>query len=76
MKKYIWSGKKKAIFYMVMCVFVCLTFIGILLHTVTALPYFGEAITQHQNEVVQRYIENGVEETGANQYCSRYDIRL
>ncbi len=64
-EKYIWSGRKKAIFYMLMCVFVCATFIGILLHTVTALPYFGGSNNPASNEVVQRYIENGVEETGA-----------
>lgn len=64
-EKYIWSGRKKAIFYLVMCVFVCTVFIAILLHTVSTLPYFGGGNNPASNEVVQRYIESGVEETGA-----------
>ncbi len=64
-EKYIWSGRKKAIFYLVMCAFVCTVFIAILLHTVSALPYFGGDNNPASNEVVQRYIESGVEETGA-----------
>ena len=64
-QKYIWSERKKAAFYLIMCTFVCVVFIGILLHTVSALPYFGSSTNPASNEVVQRYIESGVKETGA-----------
>lgn len=33
--------------------------------TVVALPPFGEADNPYNNEVSQRYIEKGIEETGA-----------
>jgi len=43
----------------------CLIFIGAMLITVSYLPRFGEADTAHNNEVSGRYIEDGLEETGA-----------
>ena len=64
-QKYLWNDRKKSIFYLIMCVFVSVVFISILLQTVNTLPYFGGSNNPASNEVVQRYIESGVEETGA-----------
>ena len=51
--------------YMVSSVVVCLTLIGILLITVSFLPAYGNADNPVNNEVSERYIEKGLEETGA-----------
>ena len=51
--------------YAVSSVVICLTLIGILLITVSFLPEYGKAENPVNNEVSQRYIENGLEETGA-----------
>lgn len=51
--------------YKVTSFFLCFIIIGTLLYTVSFLPEFGEAINPTNNEVSQRYIEKGVEETGA-----------
>lgn len=51
--------------YCVMCVCICLTMITLLLYTVTALPSFGSAEHPINNEVSARYIEQGLQETGA-----------
>ncbi len=52
-------------FYRVMAVFFCFVIIGVLLVTVNALPLFGRADNPASNEVVDRYVEKGLEETGA-----------
>ena len=51
--------------YRVLCVAVGVLLLGILLYTVAYLPDIGAADNPADNEVVQRYIESGVEETGA-----------
>ena len=51
--------------YNLMCVLVCVTMIGLLLYTVTALPAFGDPNHPINNEVSARYIEKGLQETGA-----------
>ena len=58
----LWSFEK---LYRVMAVILCAAIIAVLLWTVTALPMFGEAGNPANNEVPQRYIESGVQETGA-----------
>ena len=57
--------ERKIALYRLSCVLVCIIFIAILLTTVQALPYFGQSDNPASNEVVERYIESGVEETGA-----------
>lgn len=57
--------EKKVALYRFSCVLVCVVFIAILLTTVQALPYFGNSDNPASNEVVERYIESGVAETGA-----------
>ncbi|MDD2954817.1 MAG: MnhB domain-containing protein [Oscillospiraceae bacterium] len=52
-------------FYRVMAVVFCVVIIGVLMATVNALPLFGRADNPASNEVVQRYVESGLEETGA-----------
>ena len=51
--------------YQVLSVVVCLILSGILLYTSAHMPPFGSADVPTSNEVAQRYIEKGVEETGA-----------
>lgn len=51
--------------YKIMSVVVCLSIIVILLLTVSFLPPFGNPDNPANNEVTQRYIESGLEETGA-----------
>ncbi|MGN0776803.1 MAG: hydrogen gas-evolving membrane-bound hydrogenase subunit E [Candidatus Ventricola sp.] len=64
-----WTEKKALPFaramYNLLCVGVCLTMIVLLLYTVTTLPAFGEANHPINNEVSARYIEQGLQETGA-----------
>lgn len=50
---------------MCMCVGVSLLFIFILLFVVNTLPEFGNAANPANNEVMERYLEKGIEETGA-----------
>ena len=52
-------------FYYVISTLVCLTIIAALLVTVSGLPRIGNAENPNNNEVSERYIENGLEETGA-----------
>ncbi|MCI9105703.1 MAG: hypothetical protein HFG56_06980 [Lachnospiraceae bacterium] len=52
-------------FYQVMSVFLCLSIIFVLLWTVAYLPAFGNAGNPDNNEVSARYIEKGLQETGA-----------
>lgn len=51
--------------YKALCMVVCAVLIFVLILTVAYLPCFGGANNPDNNEVSQRYIENGVEETGA-----------
>ncbi len=51
--------------YGCMAVLFCLALITVLLVTVSNLPAFGSSHNPASNEVVQRYIEEGLAETGA-----------
>lgn len=50
--------------YNIVAVVSCVFLIGVLLYTVANLPYFGRE-NPRTVEVVQRYVENGLAETGA-----------
>lgn len=52
-------------FYQIMSVFLCLSIIFVLLWTVAYLPAIGNAGNPDNNEVSARYIERGLQETGA-----------
>lgn len=52
-------------FYRSIAIVVCALIVLFLLRTVVALPPFGAADNPYNNEVSQRYIESGIEETGA-----------
>lgn len=52
-------------FYQVMSVLLCFAIIFVLLWTIAYLPVFGNAGNPDNNEVSARYIEKGLEETGA-----------
>lgn len=56
---------KKINLYSVFSVICTIGIIGILLMTVSYLPEFGCPKNPSINEVTERYIEKGVEETGA-----------
>ena len=51
--------------YNCIAVLFCLALISVLLFTVANLPAFGQADNPASNEVVARYIEDGLAETGA-----------
>lgn len=53
------------VIYGVMAVIMCVTLIFLLLYTVSYLPKFGDPSNPVNNEVSKRYIEKGIEETGA-----------
>lgn len=52
-------------FYRIMSVLLCLSIIFVLLWTIAYLPPFGNAGNPANNEVPARYIERGLQETGA-----------
>lgn len=52
-------------FYQVISVLLCLSIIFVFLWTVAYLPVFGNAGNPDNNEVSARYIEKGLQETGA-----------
>ncbi len=52
-------------FYRIMAAAFCIMLAGLLLFTVSYLPPTGNASNPDNNEVAERYIENGVQETGA-----------
>ena len=52
-------------FYKAASVVICLSIIAILLYTVSFLPHFGDPNNPANNEVPARYIEKGLQETGA-----------
>lgn len=51
--------------YRISSIVLCFTLIGVLLWMVLAMPAFGDINNPVNNEVAARYIEKGVEETGA-----------
>jgi len=51
--------------YCALCVLICVTMIALLMFTVTNLPSFGSPNHPINNEVSARYIEKGLQETGA-----------
>ena len=53
------------VIYLAGCFLICVAMIVLLLYTVTNLPGFGGEIDPIQNEVPKRYIEQGLQETGA-----------
>ncbi len=62
------SPKKARLFeiaYRITAVLVCLVVVSVLLFTVFNLPLFGSSDNPASNEVAQRYVEKGLEETGA-----------
>ena len=52
-------------FYRIMAVVFCAMLAGLLLFTVSYLPPTGNASNPDNNEVAERYIESGMQETGA-----------
>ena len=52
-------------FYKIISIIFCITLITVLLITVSYLPRTGNAANPDNNEVSARYIEKGMEETGA-----------
>ena len=52
-------------FYRIMAVIFCILLAGLLLLTVSYLPPTGNASNPDNNEVASRYIESGMQETGA-----------
>lgn len=64
-----WSGEiaknNYAPVYRVIAVLVCVTVTTLLLLTVSYLPRYGDPSNPANNEVPARYIESGIEETGA-----------
>ena len=52
-------------FYAIVATAVCLMMISLLFLTVSNLPIFGQENNPANNEVVERYLEKGLEETGA-----------
>jgi len=60
------TGTKTArALYCFLCVLICVMMIALLLFTVTELPSFGSPDHPINNEVSARYIEKGLQETGA-----------
>ena len=53
------------VFYKIMSVICCLALIAMLLATVSYLPPVGNANNPASNEVVEKYIEDGLQDTGA-----------
>ena len=51
--------------YKVAAVLFCIVLVGILLYTVSYLPRTGNPANPDNNSVSERYIENGLQETGA-----------
>ena len=51
--------------YRILSVVICVSIIWVLLQTASYLPPFGSPDNPVNNEVSQRYIEKGMEETGA-----------
>ncbi|MCL2381047.1 MAG: DUF4040 domain-containing protein [Treponema sp.] len=52
-------------FYNAVSVTACLGFTGVLLYTASALPPFGDPSNPTNNEVPRKFIEDGIQDTGA-----------
>ncbi|MDD6812199.1 MAG: MnhB domain-containing protein [Lachnospiraceae bacterium] len=52
-------------FYKIFCVFFCLFLVFMLLSAVSYMPSYGHPENPVNNEVSERYIESGIQETGA-----------
>lgn len=50
--------------YTIMCTLITLAMVALLLYTVAFLPAFGDPNAPTNNEVPQRYVEQGTKETG------------
>ena len=64
----IYSHKSVLLFnkaYKIAAVLLCAAIISLMIMTVSYLPKFGEASNPYNNEVSERYLEKGMEETGA-----------
>ena len=57
--------KSFRIFYGIMSVFICCVLIGFMLYVCHDMPPFGEVDVPTNNEVGQKYIEDGITDTGA-----------
>jgi multicomponent Na+:H+ antiporter subunit B len=57
-------------YYQVAAVLIAVAIVGVLMYTVFHLPLFGSAENPASNEVVTRYVEKGIEETGAVNYVT------
>ena len=62
--------KEYRAWYPVVSTLVCAVVITVLLVTVSWLPRFGDPSNPANNEVPQRYIESGIEETGATNFVA------
>jgi len=51
--------------YVILCAVFCLCYAAILISAVAGLPDYGDPAAPTVNEVAQRYVEKGTEETGA-----------
>ena len=51
--------------YTILSMLICVVIITFLLYVANGLPSFGEADNPANNEVAERYLEDGLEETGA-----------
>jgi len=56
--------------YQVLSVLISLVFISVTMAAVKDLPTFGDANNPSNNEVSQRYLEMGIEETGATNFVA------
>ena len=63
--KYLSHLQQQMLAYSVTAVVICLAMIFVLMSTVAQLPAFGSTDTPTLNEVSDRYLEKGIEETGA-----------
>ncbi|WMI80210.1 hydrogen gas-evolving membrane-bound hydrogenase subunit E [Anaerotignum sp. MB30-C6] len=56
--------------YMFLSIAISVLFIGIMLGVVNGLPEFGNPHNPANNEVMERYLESGIEETGATNFVA------
>lgn len=61
------SGNSKAFrnFYITIAIILAIIIIGCMIYTVSFLPSFGDPTNPANNEVVTKYIEDGIKDTGA-----------
>ena len=59
------NGHSLRTVYRVLSVAVCLTMIAVLIAAVSWMPRFGDSENPAENEVYERYVEEGTEEAGA-----------